>query len=96
MRGLEWLVGRSGPAFGEPHGKRLPPPVAGHDLKLNLSARGQVAGVAVEYRCVQKNIIPAILGGNEPETASLIELQHPARRQCHPPPTAKLPHHHDA
>ena len=57
----------------------------GHNLEFYFHSRREHVRVAVEYRCVQKYILAAVVRRNKPVTARLVELQHPACSQLLPP-----------
>ena len=71
-------------AIGETNGERLPAAIARHYLKFDFHPRDKPARIPVEYRSVQEDIFATIIGGNESVTATLIELQYPARSQLGP------------
>ena len=73
--------------ISETNGERLPAAIARHYLKFDFHPRDKPARIPIEYRSVQEDIFATIIGGDESVTATLIELQHPARSQLGLPPT---------
>jgi hypothetical protein len=55
--------------------------IARHYLKFDFHPRDKPARIPIEYRGVQENIFATIIGSDESVTATLIELQYPARSQ---------------
>jgi hypothetical protein len=62
----------------------LSPPIARHDLELHPHSRCELICDAVEYRCVQKDILAAVVCPDKSITAFLIELQHSSCSQLLP------------
>jgi hypothetical protein len=62
-------------------GERLPTPIARYGLEFHSYTRGRFVRVAVEYRCVQKDILAASVRRDKSVTAFLVELQYLARNQ---------------
>jgi hypothetical protein len=86
LRRRERLPGRGRVVVGETNGERFPAAIARHYLKFDFHPRDEPARIPIEYRGVQENIFATIIGSDESVTATLIELQYPARSQLGPPP----------
>jgi hypothetical protein len=70
-----------GPAGDEMRRECLAAPVSRRDLEFDAPVRAEVVRVAVEYRCVQKDIIATIVRRHESITACLVKLKYAARSQ---------------
>jgi len=81
LRRRERLPGRGRVVVGETNGERFPAAIARHYLKFDFHPRDEPARIPIEYRGVQENIFATIIGSDESVTATLIELQYPARSQ---------------
>jgi hypothetical protein len=71
---LDRQVLGTGFAGHEVHGERLPPAVAGHGLKSHFRSRDEQVRVAIEYGCMQKYILTAIVRRDKSVSARWVEL----------------------
>jgi hypothetical protein len=72
------LVPGIGFVVDEVRGECLPSTVADHDLEFYSHSWCEHVRVAIEYRCMQKDILAAVVRRDKSITTRLVELQHPA------------------